>query len=91
MIRYDVLAVLVIIFLWAALPGGVSHGEIRVPEVIPPSEPPVVANVVDGRIIHVTHRSPTDVPFGQTRTLSDAVGSFFADSPFARPSESFAN
>ena len=91
MTRYDVLAVLVIVFLWAALPGGVSHGEISVPQAAPPAEPPVIANVAQGRIVHVTHRSPSDVPFGHTRTLSDAVGAFFADAGFARPSESLDN
>ena len=91
MIRYDILAVLVIVFLWAALPGGVSHGELRVPTVTPPAEPPIVANVVEGRIVHVTHRSPTDVPFGQTRTLSDAVGTFFYGTSLSRPSQSFGN
>lgn len=77
MLRYDLLALFVVVFIWAALPGGISHGEPSTVQVaVPAVEQPKITNAVEGRIVHLTHyqRQP-----GDPRTLSDAVGELIGE------------
>ncbi len=52
MLRYDLLAALVVLFIWAALPGGILHVD-RSSQLINDYSPP--KNVVEARYIHLTY------------------------------------
>ena len=52
MFRYDLLAALVVFFIWAALPGGILHKD-RSSELIIDFVP--IKNVAEARYMHLTY------------------------------------